>query len=108
MAERHDKDKPSELLSRLLDPKVVRFGIETREDPKERDERLRKEFLSFLLKDLSTYVLAVLIVLVAIVSCSVVLVRRESTLQEKSWAMSVLSSIFTGAVGFAFGKSASK
>ena len=107
MAERPDKQKPSEI-SRLLDPKRVRFEIETLEDPKEKEERLRKEFLSFLFKDLSAYVAAILIVLVAIVSCFVVLVLRESTLQEKSWAMSVLSSIFTGAVGFAFGKSASK
>ena len=47
MAERSDKPVPSEL-SRLLDPKRVRFEIETLEDPKEKDERLRKEFLSFL------------------------------------------------------------
>jgi hypothetical protein len=107
MAERPDKQKPSEL-SRLLDPKRVRFEIETLEDPKEQAERLRKEFLSFLFKDLSAYAVAVLIVLVALVSCFVLLVLRDSTLQEKIWAMPVLSSIFTGAVGFAFGKSVSK
>jgi hypothetical protein len=107
MTERSKDPKPFDLVS-LPDPKHFEYGIRTREDPKEKEDRLRKEFLSFLFKDLSAYAVALLIVLVALVSCFVVLVLRDSTLQEKTWAMSVLSSIFTGAVGFAFGKSASK
>jgi hypothetical protein len=107
MAERSKAPKPLDL-GGLPDPKHFEFELKTREIPAERDARLRKEFLSFLFKDLSAYVVAVLIVLVALVSCFVVLVLRDSTLQEKTWAMSVLSSIFTGAVGFAFGKSVSK
>src|SRR5579871_3774149 len=90
-------------LGQLFDPRHFEFEYKTREIPAERDARLRKEFLSFLFKDFSTYAVALLIVLVALTCCLLILAVRDSTVQEKSWAMSVLSSIFTGAVGFAFG-----
>ncbi len=104
MAERPGGPKPFDL-SKLLDPKRVDFEIKTPENPAERDHRLRKDFLSFLVKDLSAYVVAILIVLVVLIYCFVVLVIRDSSAQETGWAMSVLASILTGAVGFTFGKS---
>jgi uncharacterized RDD family membrane protein YckC len=104
MAERSSDPKSLDL-GKLLDPKRVKFEIKTPEDPAERDHRLRKEFLSFLIKDLSAYVIAVLIIIVVLIYCFVALVIRNSSPQERGWAMSVLASILTGAVGFAFGKS---
>jgi len=104
MAERSSGPKSLEL-GKLLDPKRVTFEIKTPEDPAERDHRLRMEFLSFLIRDLSAYVLAVLIIIVVLIYCFVTLVIRNSSPQERGWAMSVLTSILTGAVGFAFGKS---
>lgn len=92
-------------IGKLLDPKRLDFQIKTPEHPAEREYRLRKEFLSFLVRDLSAYLLAVLIVLVVLAYCFRVLVVRDSTPQERGWAMSVLASTLTGAVGFAFGKS---
>ena len=104
MAER--SREPQHLdLGKLLDPKKVNFEIKTPEDPAEKDHRLRKEFLSFVIKDLSAYVLAILIVIVVLIYCFMVLVIRDSPSQERGWAMSVLASILTGAIGFAFGKS---
>jgi hypothetical protein len=104
MAERSGDPKHLDL-GKLLDPKRVNFEIKTPEDPAERDHRLRKDFLSFLIKDLSAYVVAVLIVIVVLIYGFVVLVVRDSSTEERSWAMSVLASILTGAVGYAFGKS---
>jgi hypothetical protein len=105
MAERSGEPKHVVDVSKLLDPKRVNFEIKTPEDPAEWDHRLRKDFLSFVIKDLSAYVAAILIALIALIYCFVVLIIRDSSPQEKGWAMSVLASILTGAVGFTLGKS---
>ena len=105
MAERSRDPKPFPL-AKQFDPKEFTVEIKTAENPTERAYRLRKEFLSFLVKDLCTYGIAILIVLVVLTYCFIVLVIRNSSPEEKSWAMSVLTSILTGAIGFAFGKSA--
>ena len=103
MAERSDDPKPFDL-AKQFDPKKFKVEIKTAEDPAELDHRLRKEFFSFLVKDLCTYGVAILIVLVVLLYCFIVLVVRSSSPEEKNWAMSVLTSILSGAVGFAFGK----
>jgi hypothetical protein len=107
MAERPSDPKSLDL-GKQFDPKKFKVEIKTTEHPTEMDHRLRKEFLSFVVKDLSTYGIAILIVLVALIYCFSVLVLRSSSSEEKAWAMSVLTSILTGAIGFAFGKTTSK
>jgi hypothetical protein len=104
MADRGNEPKSLDL-GKQFDPKKFKVEIKTAEQPTEMDHRLRKEFLSFIVKDLSTYGVAILILLVALIYCFSVLVIRSSSAEEKSWAMSVLTSILTGAIGFAFGKS---
>lgn len=104
MAERSN-DPRSLDLGKQFDPKKFKVEIKTAEDPTEMDYRLRKEFFSFSVKDLWTYGVAILIVLVVLIYCFIVLVIRSSSPEEKNWAMSVLTSILTGAIGFAFGKS---
>jgi hypothetical protein len=104
MAERSNDPKSLDL-GKQFDPKKFKVEIKTAEDPTEMDYRLRKEFFSFLVKDLCTYGVAILIVLVVLIYCFIVLVIRSSFPEEKNWAMSVLTSILTGAIGFAFGKS---
>jgi hypothetical protein len=47
------------------------------------DHRLRKEFISFLVKELCTYGVAILIVLVVLIYCFIVLVIRNSSPEEK-------------------------
>jgi len=104
MAARSHDPQPNPL-AKQFDPKKFTVEIKTAENPMEMDYRLRKEFLSFVAKDLCTFGVAILIVLVALIYCFVVLVVRSSSPEEKNWAMSVLTSILTGAIGFAFGKS---
>jgi hypothetical protein len=103
MAERRDEAKSLDL-GKQFDPKKFKVEIKTTEHPTELDHRLRKEFLSFVVKDLSAYGVAILIVLIVLIYCFSVLVLRSSSPEQKSWAMSVLTSILTGAIGFAFGK----
>jgi hypothetical protein len=104
MAKRSSDSKPDDL-AKQFDPKKFTLEIKTVENPTELNYRLRKEFLSFLVKDLCTYGVAILIVIVVLVYCFVVLVIRSPSPDEKNWAMSVLTSILTEAIGFAFGKS---
>jgi hypothetical protein len=104
MPERSNDPKPHDL-GKQFDPKKFKVEIKTTEDPAEMEHRLRKEFFSFIVKDLGTYGIAILIVLVVLIYCFIVLVVRSSSPEEKSWAMSILTSILTGAIGFAFGKS---
>jgi hypothetical protein len=105
MAERPGDPKADDL-AKQFDPKKFKLEIKTVENPTEMNYRLRTEFLSFLVKDLCTYGVAILIVLVVLLYCFIVLVILSSTLEEKKWAMSILTSILTGAIGFAFGKTA--
>ena len=104
MPERSNDPKPFDL-GKQFDPKKFKVEIKTTEDPTEMEHRLRKEFFSFVVKDLCAYGIAILIVLVVLIYCFIVLVVRSSSPEEKSWAMSILTSILTGAIGFAFGKS---
>jgi hypothetical protein len=104
MPERSNDPKPLDL-GKQFDPKKFKVEIKSTEDPTKMEHRLRKEFFSFIVKDLCTYGVAILIVLVILIYCFIVLVVRSSSPEEKSWAMSILTSILTGAIGFAFGKS---
>jgi hypothetical protein len=104
MAQRSGDSDPLRL-AKQFDPKHFKLEIKTAENPVEMNYRLRTEFLSFIVKDLCTYGVAILIVIVVLVYCFVVLVIRSPSPEEKHWAMSVLTSILTGAIGFAFGKS---
>ncbi|MFO0950805.1 MAG: hypothetical protein U0835_06550 [Isosphaeraceae bacterium] len=74
------------------------------EDQKERDQRLRKDFLSFVVKDLLATTVAIAILLAAAVVAFALLLRSSSTVEEKRFAITILSSILSALVGFVFGK----
>lgn len=84
---------------------VRRFEGGLPESPDERRQRLRTEFLSFLVKDLLAYLVAFGVIVVAAIYCFSVLWSREVTDDDRRWATSVLGSMLTALVGFAFGKS---
>ncbi|MFI5455224.1 MAG: hypothetical protein ACHRXM_07200 [Isosphaerales bacterium] len=67
MAERSNDPKSLDL-GKQFDPKKFKLEIKTAEDPAELNHRLRKEFFSFLVKDLCTYGVAILIVRAPIAS----------------------------------------
>jgi hypothetical protein len=74
------------------------------EDERERDHRLRKDFLSFLVKDLLASFIAFLIVIGATIYSLWALMHPSLSKEERQWAMSMLASLGTAVVGFVFGK----
>jgi hypothetical protein len=82
----------------------VEFRLQRIEDEAEKRQRLRKDFLSFLVKDPLTYAIAILLIIVAAAYCVWALWQPGLPREDRQWAMSVLTSILTAVVGFAFGK----
>jgi hypothetical protein len=74
------------------------------EDEQEKALRLHKDRLNFYIKELGTLAFAAVLVAVAVACCLFFLLSPQSSTVEKDWARSVLMSVLTGAVGFAFGK----
>jgi hypothetical protein len=70
----------------------------------EKKHRLRKDFLSFLVKDLLAYLIASLIIIVATSYSFWMLMHPERSREERQWAMSMLTALGTAVVGFVFGK----
>jgi hypothetical protein len=99
------KPKPLDFNDVLQKGEVkVDLQVKTAEDDQEKTLRLRKDFLSFLVKDLAPYVMAILFVLVMGGYCFVVLNRSGSTPEEKQRAWSALSAILGLVVGIITGK----
>ena len=67
--------------------------------------RLHKERLSFYFKELGALGFSALLVIVAMICCLVFLFNPKASATEKGLAGSLLTSMVTGAIGFAFGKS---
>ena len=83
---------------------AVKAEINTPEHHSERSHRLRKENWSFWVKDVSTLVMALLILLATAIYCFWTLIRTDPPLDEKKFVMSILTSLVVGIVGYLFGK----
>ena len=82
----------------------VEATLKSPEDKVERAHRLRKDIWSFWIKEALTYVVALIILLTTAVYCFWVLWHSGSGIEEKKWAMSIVTSLLVGIVGFVFGK----
>jgi hypothetical protein len=74
------------------------------EDEQEKALRLHKERVSFYIKEVGTPGFAAALVVVAVICCLWFLFSPQSSATEREWARTVLMSVLTGAIGFAFGK----
>jgi hypothetical protein len=83
---------------------VGNVKIRPTQDKAERSQRLRKDFLSFIVKDLLATCVAMVILVASAVIALVLLVRPSSTLEERRFAITILSSTLTALVGFVYGK----
>jgi hypothetical protein len=94
-------------INEALQREDVRLDLQlkTPEDDEEKKLRLHKEFLNFYVKDLAPYGLAILFVVAMGTYRFVVLIRSNSTPEEKQRAWAALSAILAGVVGVVFGKS---
>lgn len=80
------------------------WRIKPPEKPAEAAHRRRKENWSFWVKEASTYLVALLILLGTAVYCFWVLIQRDPPLDDKKFVMSILTSLLVGIVGYVFGK----
>ena len=83
---------------------VKTIELKSPEDEQEKALRLQKERWNFFVKEMGTLAFAALLVAAAVICCLFFLFSSQSSPVEKDWARSVLMSVLTGAVGFAFGK----
>ena len=83
---------------------LVEYRLKRAESLVERRARLRQEFLAFLVKDLLAYLVAFGLIGIAALYCFSVLLKHGETLEDRRWAMSIVGSLLTALVGFAFGK----
>ena len=74
------------------------------ERPDERRQRLRKEFLSFLVHDLLATLVAIGLVIATGTYCFWVMVGNVASIDDRNWAISVLASLFTALTGFVYGR----
>ncbi|HEY0080809.1 MAG TPA: hypothetical protein VGB73_19560 [Pyrinomonadaceae bacterium] len=82
--------------------------ITPREDPAERDARLRIEEANAAhqrRKELALHVATLVVVGLALGVCFFILLREGSVAGDKEWARQLLTAIVTGFVGYVVGKS---
>jgi hypothetical protein len=104
MAATPKKADVNKALSGMENMTLEKAEFKRPEDEQEKALRLQKERWSFFVKEMGTLGFAAILVAVAVACCLVFLFNPQSSAVEKEWARSVLMSVLTGAVGFAFGK----
>ncbi len=81
-----------------------RIEFEPSEDNRERDHRLWKDKVSFLVNDVLASIIAFAVLLALVVFSFVTLVRASATPEDKRFATSMLAAVGTAVAGFVFGK----
>jgi hypothetical protein len=83
---------------------VKEFKLEPTEDELDRKHRIWKDKLSFLVKDLLAYILALLLVFCSMIYSFWILAHQNLPKDDRQFAMSLLTALGTAVVGFVFGK----
>lgn len=91
-------------LDDLISRGKLEVHLKPTEDLADKNLRRRKEFWTFVIKDLLVHVLAILIIMLVVLYSFSVLMGTRSTPQEKEWAMSIVMAILTGIIGLLFGR----
>lgn len=83
---------------------VKKIELEPAEDHKERDQRLWKDKISFLVNDVLASIVAFGVLLALVTFSFVTLVRGSSTPEDRKFATSMLAAVGTAVAGFVYGK----
>ncbi len=84
--------------------KVKGLSIETPEDAEDKAARLRREFWTFLVKDLAAYFVAFVFLIVVATYCCFVVARNGVVSAEARAVFPLLTTLFGGVVGLIIGK----
>jgi hypothetical protein len=98
------KTDVSKFLPAMEGLEVEKLEYKRPEDEQEKALRLHKERVGFYVKEVVTPGFAAALVIVAVICCLVFLFGPQSSAAEKQWAGTVLMSVLTGALGYAFGR----
>jgi hypothetical protein len=92
----------STLLSRLQPE------FRSRETPADADHRRKKEFLGYIIKELSPFAVAILFIFATGFYCFYVLLSPSAPQEAQQRAWAAFTILLSGVVGFVFGKTAAK
>jgi hypothetical protein len=85
--------------------KVKKIEVEAPEDPEDKEFRLRKEFWTWVLKDLAAYAASLLFVLIISLYCFSVVARHGVASPEAKLVLPMITTLFGGVVGVVVGRS---
>ena len=88
--------------------KVDSFSIKAPEDPEEKAARLRREFWSFVIKDLGAYAVAFFFLITIGCYCCFVVARYGVISAEARSVLPLLTTLFGGVVGLIIGRAGGK
>jgi hypothetical protein len=107
-AKRRANPSPSADLNLLLNHPRLQPEFKTRETPADAEHRRKREFLSFIVKELSPFCLAILFMLAAGVYCFHELLNPKASPETQQKAWTAFTMLLTGVLGFVFGKTTGK
>jgi hypothetical protein len=84
--------------------KVKKIEVEAPEDPDDKALRLRKEFWTWVVKDLTAYAVSFLFVLIIGLYCFFVVARYGVASAEAKLVLPLITTLFGGVVGMVVGK----
>jgi hypothetical protein len=104
-ASRKEIEEPFQILSIPRGSTIEgEWKVRPPESAAERRHRLRKDAWSFWVKEASTYIVALLVMVSTTVYCLWALFQPGLSREDRQWVMSVLGSLLVGIVGYVFGK----
>ncbi len=95
-------------LNELASKQDLTVSIASREDPTERDSRLRREEAEDAhkrRKDLALHAITFAVIAAAFAVCAYIVLTSPAAAEQNKWATATLTSIVTGLVGYVTGKS---
>jgi len=95
-------------LNELANKQDLTVSIASREDPTERDSRLRREEAEDThkrRKDLALHAITFAVIATAFAVCAYIILTSPAAAEQNKWATATLTSIVTGLVGYVTGRS---
>ena len=108
MEQQRDRQKNQLDLNEIANRQDLTLTIASREDPSERDARLRREDAKAALertKELALYIATFSVIGAVFCICAYITLVSTYSSEMERWATALLASIVTGVVTYAFGKS---
>jgi hypothetical protein len=84
---------------------IEEVKLKAPEDPDDKKLRLRKEYWTFLVKDLGAYVVSFLFVLIIGIYCLIVVCRYGVSSPEAKVVWPIITTLFGGVLGLIVGRS---